>query len=363
MRILYIITKADIGGAQTHVQALCTYMKSQGHVVGVLSSGSGWLKDEILGLGCEYFESNSLSNTLNPVTLYASLREAQNVVGSFKPDLVHCHSSIAGLVGRLAIKNTIRTLYTAHGWGFSDGASWIQKKLSLAAERYVSKYCEKIICVSKHIKDVGAAHAIGDDSKFRVIYNGVASQPIKKNQGESIKKIVSVGRLAEPKLPELLVGSIATLKDSLSNISCEIIGDGPKRGIVERKIHEYGLEKNIQLSGNLQHSVVLDRISSADALMLLTRSEAFGLAAAEAMARGIIVIASNVGGLTELIQNEENGLLVENTVSSVASALTKILSDSNLVSKIQKNAPITMQQFSVEKMCRKTEELYLQNYV
>ena len=148
MKILYLITKSEPGGAQTHIYQLSKYFIEKGNQVAIMSYPGGWLEQEAEKLGIEFYPNKYFSNIPNPFKLFKAMEEIKKIVKDFKPDLIACHSTAAGFLGRLAIRNKIPTIFTAHGWAFTKGTPFLRKSIAILIEKVAGKFCSKIICVS-----------------------------------------------------------------------------------------------------------------------------------------------------------------------------------------------------------------------
>jgi len=356
MKILYIITKSEAGGAQTHVAELCKYFSNKGNTVGVLSYPGGWLQTEVEKMGIKFFANNYFSNSLNPVRIIKAYLETKKVIKEFKPDLVHCHSSAAGAYGRLAVRNKIRTLYTAHGWGFNIGVPFFQKWIAILIEKYLSGYTSKIICVSDFVKNLGLKFRIAPEDKFVVIKNGVLVKEINPRSIDKKVRIVFVGRLAEPKDPLLLLEAVNKIKDkSLFEVS--IVGDGKKRIECENFIKEKHLV-NVKIFGELDLLEVDKLLQDSDIFVLISKWEGLPLTILEAMSVGLPVVVSNVGGISEVV-NTENGILVENKVDDIEQALVELIQNRGLRLKMGESGYEKVKQsFSLGKMLEELEYIY-----
>lgn len=353
MKILYLITKSEAGGAQTHVAELCRYFKDRGEEVAVLSCPGGWLQTEAEKIGIKFLANNFFSNSLSPVRIIKTYLKTKQIINEFQPDLVHCHSSAAGVYGRLIIRNKIRTLYTAHGWGFNVGVSWWQKYLAIFVEKFLSRYCEKIICVSKFVKDLALKYKIAPEEKLKIILNGVKLLPEKLIDVDNFN-ITFIGRLADPKEPLLLLQATSQLK---SKTSINIVGAGPKLEELTKFVKDYNLS-NVHLLGELSREKTLDVLSHSDIFVLISKWEGLPLTILEAMSVGLPVIASNVGGISEAV-GVENGILVENTMMDIKESLERLLNDSDLCRRMGQSGRLKIQTiFALEEMLQEVAKIY-----
>ena len=189
MKILYLITKSEAGGAQSHVYELCKYFGKKNEVV-LMSFPGGWLEDQSKDLNIKFVSNKYFSNSINPFKVFKAIKLVKNIVKEFNPDIVHCHSSGAGFIGRLTTRNKIPTIFTAHGWGFNIGVPFLQKQIAILAEKFVSKYSVKIITVSEFVRKLGIKNKIAKKEKFEIIYNGIKSKVIPTGHQYSLKSQV-----------------------------------------------------------------------------------------------------------------------------------------------------------------------------
>jgi glycosyltransferase involved in cell wall biosynthesis len=352
VRILYSITKTEIGGAQVHVVQLVQYMKSLGHKVAVISSPGGWLQKEVQQAGGIFYPNTFFSNSYNPIRLIKAYWRTRSVVKDFKPDLVHVHSSFAGIITRLVVRGKIPTIFTAHSWAFTDGAKWTRKIIAPIAERFVAKYTDTIITVSNFDHKLALRYKISSPEKIITIYNGV--RDIKGNpQKENI--LVSVGRLAYPKKFQLLVESFALV--NVQNLLLHIVTDGPDRKKIEETIKKLNLSSKVKCLGNLSQNDTHNKLLTSRVFILISKHEGFPLSVLEAMSAGLPVIASKVGGIPEQI-DEHCGILVENNSESISGAIEKLFRG-NIAETMGKFARVRYEQkFTLQKFLENTHNIY-----
>ena len=362
MRIIYLITKSGLGGAQTHIFQLCRYVRGKEVESAVMAHPGGWLEHEIKRLGLPFYPNTFLSNSPNPIAVVKASRIFRDAVKGFKPDLISCHSSVAGIIGRFSIKDKIPTIFTAHGWGFTDGTPFLRRLMLIPVERMAAKYCEKIICVSENDRQLALAHKIARPDQLMTIYNGVEvdNNPFtQKNFGRLPLKAVFVGRLAKPKDPLALLRAVKSLPEDLkSKIEIKIIGEGPKKKILEEYIRANEL-KNISLLGELPRSDVLRVIESSHIFVLISKWEGLPLSILEAMSGGLAVIASDVGGVGELIGGGAGILIKRGDEQALREALENLITHPAEAEKLARTAFARVKKdFTLERMLKGTVEVY-----
>lgn len=360
MKILYVITKSEVGGAQTHVADLCRYFVKQGNKVAVMSYPGGWLETEVIRCGAQFFPNKYFSNSLNPFKVLKAFSAAAGAMRDFKPDLVSCHSSAAGIITRLTVRNKIPTIFTAHGWSFNLGVPGWQNFLGVITEKIAARYCAKIIAVCDFVKNLGVNNAVAIAEKFQVVYNGIVVVDSRLSlSNDEFLRIVFAGRLARPKQPLLLLEALSELATDLKKrVILDIYGDGPQRLLLQQRIDEDKLS-NVKITSSLYRSEIISKMGKADVLVLPTSYEGFPYVVLEAMSNGLAVVASNVGGIREAV-NDDNGWLVENnTVKDWKNILELMLQDLTSVRRKGQRGLIKVnEKFSLENMCSQTAKIY-----
>jgi len=358
MKILYLITKSEPGGAQTHVYQLSNYFIEKGNQVAIMSYPKGWLEQEIKNTEIKFYPNKYFSNVPNPFTILKAIKEIKKAVKDFNPDLVCCHSTAAGFLGRLTIKNKIPTIFTAHGWAFTKGTPFLRKTIAILIEKLAGSFCSKIICVSDFDKSLVLKYKITSIDKIEVVHNGVNVQNVQDSQNSKLS-IVFVGRLAKPKDPLLLLKAFNDLSPKLKDkASISIIGDGPKLKQLKEYIKETKLQ-GINLLGSIPRKEVFEVLKRSDIFALISSWEGFPYTIIEAMSCGLPVIASDVGGIREALNNECGILVKRGDQQEIKQALEKLLKNPSLIKEMGRNAKERLEkEFSLGKMLRETEQVY-----
>jgi len=363
MKILYLVTKGEMGGAQTHVLQLCQYFKSQGHEVAVMSNNDAWLKDKVLPLGVKYYQNPYFSNSFNPIKHWQAGQYLQTVIKEFKPHILHCHSSFAGIVGRLFAHKDAKVIFTAHGWSFNEGVPLAQKIFGILSEKVCAYFTYKIIACAGFVKDLALKYQVADANKIEVVYNGVEIENFEfaEKVFPNPVEIVMVARLAAPKDPLMVCQAFNLLPESVKQkAQFTIIGDGPLMAPLKQYVSDNQLSAYIKTPGQKERSEVFKVLKRSSVFVLCSHWEGFPYTILEAMSYGLAIISSDVGGVNEALKGE-GGILVENKVENWKKALEMILSDQGKISHLGQKAFLKARaEFSLPIMFSKIEKIYLQ---
>jgi len=366
MKVFYFLTKSEAGGVQTHIFQLSNFMRSLGHDVMVMAYPGGWLETETKKIGAIFYPNPYLTNAVNPIADLRGAAILKKALADFRPDLVSCHSTKAGIIGRLAIRNRISTIFTAHGWGFTEGVPFFRKIPIVILEKIACNFCQKIICVSEYDRKLALKYKIAPEDKLITIHNGVEINEVNvdfrksKSFDERPLKIIFVGRLSEQKDPILLLRAFESLPEEVgARANIEIIGEGPLLKKVEKAIRDLKLEHLVKLRGNLPREEVLLALKEADIFVLTTNYEGFPRTILEAMSVGLPVIASDVGGVREAITPECGILVPRGNKNALILALKNLISDSELRKNMGRSGLERCRNyFSLQKMFEKTYSVY-----
>lgn len=325
-RLLVIVTLAETGGAQTFVRSLVNGLRARYEVEVAAHGPGGALADACAALGVPFHHLTNLVRNPDPRRDLLALVEIRKLVHRVRPDLVQINSTKAGMLGRLALIAT-RTpvVFTAHGWAFS-GRRGSSGFFATAVERTVAPLTAAIVCVSNWDLKLAIERGIATSSRLQVIHNGIAAPelPPARDPWPAEPVVVCVARLAPPKDVGLLLNALADRR--LSAWRLKVVGDGPERAALKARAAALGMAERVQMLGD--RSDVPDLLARADAFVLPTKWEGLPYSVLEAMAAGLPVVASRVGGVPELVIDGETGLLVErDSVSELAIALHRLGAD------------------------------------
>lgn len=358
MKIVQLITRFDtLGGAQTHVLEISKSLAKDGHEVYILFSKGEEVFDltEYKNIHCIQLEY--LIHNINIVQDYRSLVETKKIFKKIKPDLVALHSSKAGIIGRLAAASlNIPTVFTAHGWSFTEGISPLKRKIFSGIEKHVAKKTDYIITVSHYDENLARDYYIEPKYKMKTIHNGINDSMTNKNDPSSeVIKIIMVARFQAPKRQDLLLSAFSKIRDHESEIL--LVGDGENIDLVRNKSMELNLGNKVKFLGARKD--VPQLLEQSNVFVLISEFEGLPISIIEAMACGIPVIASEVGGVSELISHGENGFLVKNDELEISKYLKMLTENHDLRKLMGLNARKTyLEKFQFTKTYKETLEVY-----
>lgn len=327
-RILLVVTLAETGGAQTYVASLLPALTDRFDVA-VAAHGDGPLRTVATAVGVRFVP---LRHVRRPLSLWRDvlgLLELLRLLRRERPHIVHLNSAKAGVLGRLAagLARVPIRIYTVHGWAFlahSEPASTLYRWV----ERLLRPLTTVTICVADSERRAGLAALTCDERTTVVIHNGVDPTGAPASRAHSgPPRLVAVGRLQAPKDALTLVRALAALRER--PYEAVIVGEGPDRPVVDAEVRRLGLEATVQLAGKRED--VPDLLATADIFVLSSRSEGLPLSILEAMAVGLPVAASAVGGVPEVVVEGATGLLVPpGDAQLLAAAIERLLEDPDL---------------------------------
>jgi len=310
LKIAYVITRSDvIGGAGVHLLDLAEAAMQAGHEVVILAGGQGILALRAREYGIPYVPLKNLSRNLNFLRDMLGYFELKKALGAIRPDLVHLHSSKAGVLGRIAAHRlNIPVVFTAHGWAFTEGVSRPLRIIYRIIEKFTANLTDRIITVSDYDRHLALRLKVGHAGLITTVHNGVPDIELPDRQpatGQTVR-LIMVARFEEPKDQAFLLDALACVESA--DWTLELVGDGPQLAAARQQAVELGLGERVIFSGECTD--VQQRLMRADVFLLISNWEGLPLTIIEAMRGGLPVIASDVGGVGELVQDGQNGYLV-----------------------------------------------------
>lgn len=359
-KILYFITTSDWGGASRYVYDLCKYEIGEGNKVYLVVGSNGELSREVRKLGIKVYIVSSVRRNISPLNDVKAILSLRRLVKKLKPDIIHLNSSKAGVIGRVACigLKSIKVIFTVHGWAFTDGVpSLIKRKLYRLIERAVSPLTDFFICVSNFDLKIGIKNKVlTQKSKAIVIHNG---SPVPEyNKRVEIPqypiKIIMVARFSNQKDQLSVIEAVSHLPLNIYRVT--FIGEGENLAKCQKRVSELRLENNIKFEGFKRN--VAKYLLKSDVFVMTSFYEGLPLSIIEAMSYGLPIIASDVGGNSELVKNNVNGYLIKNR-QELEEKLNYLITNPNRIINMQnKSRELYLKGFDLNDKIRETDNVY-----
>jgi glycosyltransferase involved in cell wall biosynthesis len=362
MKILYLITKSNWGGAQRYVYDLATSFSAKGMDCVVAYGGNGELETKLVEAGIRTVSIKSLARDISISKEIAVIKETYELVRREQPDVLHLNSSkaagIGALIGRFC--RVPHIIVTMHGAPFREDRRFFVKKLIYFFTWLTCLFAHRIITVSKQDEaDIGRMFFVR--KKVVTIYNGIpvdGAIPNRERAREREVHVVSIGDLTRNKGYLYGLEAIDALVKKGIPIKYTIEGEGEDRKKIEEYIAIKKLENNVKLLGRTL--TTKDLLHEYDIFILASVKEGLPYVLLEAGKARIPVVATITGGVPEIVRHEETGLLVQpKDVKGLASALERLITDRKYGKELgQKLHSHIAQNFSYSKMLVETARTY-----
>lgn len=360
MKIVYIITKGTWGGAQNHLFHLIQDQVARNHEVELVVGETGRLVDEVRDKfpQVKIHHISTLMNDLKLKNIFTTIYKLRKILKHSHADIVHMHSTVAGALGRIsAIGLKSKVIFTVHGSSFTPGVGKKREIFAKMVEKILLPFTNKLIFVSKFDYNLWVSQfkKLKKSNKGIVIYNGVENSVEKiktsKRKYNNKLEICMAARFSPPKKQELLIKSIKN--SPLENlVHVTFLGDGE---LLERCKLLGENNKAFSFKGAVQN--VSKYYTNADIVALISNFEGLPISLIEALPLSKPLIASDVGGVSEIIYN--NGFCVKNSEKSISDALRQVIDHPSLLAKLGKNSyRLYEKYFKIETMLNDTNKVY-----
>lgn len=391
MKILYLITKSNFGGAQRYVFDLATEMKKRGEDIVVGFGGEGALAEKLKDAEVRVLQIPRLERDVNLLADIKTFFSLLDLYAAEQPDVIHLNSSKIGALGALSARlyngwtyilrflgrggNPARIIFTGHGWAFNEQRNDIERFIIGSLHWLTIRLAHQTIAVSNKTREqVGVLPFSWH--KLIVIHNGVGELAFLKRDEAQAKILKNTPWETKVFSPDtLIIGTLAELhKNKGLNFAIEglaqlkkqvatpfvfiVLGEGEERTTLEKQVREAGLEEEILFAGYKERGAEL--LSAFDVFLLPSVTEAFPYAILEAGKAGLPIVASNVGGIPEIIDDMTSGILIHSRNAGEITRALKFLIE-NPERRKQFGDAIALRiadRFNLAHMVRETQALY-----
>lgn len=374
-RVLHIITRMDVGGSSDDTLLLVTRMTRPEFDSTLISGPTAdpvpGLADSLAQAAVPWIQVPNLQRPLSVPRDLLALRDLTRRIRALGPDIVHTHSSKAGFVGRVAARmaGVPRILYTPHGHVFHGYYGHPLTRMFIALERFAARFTERIVVLTNAEVEQHLAVGVGRRGQFVTIPSGVDLDAVRAEAagGNRVRQemglsgdtplLGTVARLVPVKGLRYLVEAMPLILRRRPDAHLVLAGDGDQRPTLERLARELGVADRVRLLGFRRDAAAVT--AALNVFVLPSLNEGQGRVLVAAMALGIPVVATKVGGVPEIVEDGRQGLLVPAAdATALGQAVAAVLARPEYAAALgaagRRRAPL----FSSEVMLTRHAELY-----
>jgi glycosyltransferase involved in cell wall biosynthesis len=372
---VHVITRLIVGGAQENTVLSCALIDRarvpSDIVVGPQTGSEGELFGEAKARGIDVHLEPTLVREVNPPKDAASVARLASWFRRLKPDVVHTHSSKAGITGRIAARlaGVPVVVHTVHGWGFHPEQSRAERAVYENLERWCAPLADALVVVADGNRDLGLRLKIGRADQYRVIRSGIELDAYRRvpELGHAIRAEFSippdayvfgtVGRLSDQKAPHDALEAFVRIADRAPDAWFVFVGDGPHRDALAARAEAAGVAARVRFAG-LRRDVQAF-LSAFDAFVLSSRWEGLPRVVLQAMAAELPVVATAVDGTPEAVLEGESGYLVRaGDVAALSERMLGLHADPARGRRMGSVGSKRVVAFSAAQMVEQLSELY-----
>jgi glycosyltransferase involved in cell wall biosynthesis len=377
IRIARVIARLNVGGPAQHVILLTAGLdRTRFHttlVTGIVGRGEGDLLPAARARGIEPIVVRQLGSAIRPMHDLAALGKLVRLFRQLQPDIVHTHTAKAGAVGRLAARLTRvpRCVHTFHGHVLEGYFSPATTRLFLRIERALAEHTDRIITVSPRLRHALLAMGVGRPEQVEVIPLGLdLDRFVRASRGQTDLRgalqipvgaplLGIVGRLVPIKDHPTLFRALNLFPDASQAAHLVVVGDGERREALQQLAHALGLAGRIHFLG-WRHDLEAV-LGDLDVVICCSQNEGTPVSLIEAMAAGVPVVSTDVGGVSDVVSHGETGWLVPaGDPAALAQGIERLLKDPELRRRLAAAArPVVLERHDVKGLIHRIDSLYV----
>jgi glycosyltransferase involved in cell wall biosynthesis len=383
LKIVHIITRLILGGAQENTIITCKVLAQRGHDVTLITGPAlgpeGELFNQAQGQGYKVVVIDRLRRPINPFNDVISYFQVKKLLRQLQPDIIHTHSAKAGILGRFAghkLKTQnpkLKIVHTLHGLAFHPYQSEALNKFYIAVEKSAAKRTDFFISVADAMTAQATAVGISSPEQYVTAYSAIDEhdflEPISQEKkrdfrqkygiGENAVVLVTVARLFMLKGHEYIIESAKELSKRFENCIWLFVGDGNLSEHYKRQARELVLTDRIKFTGLLPPSQIPLAIQSSDILVHCSLREGLARTLPQAMLCGRPAISFDVDGAREVV-NENTGRLIEpKNVEQLIEACAELMENADLRRKLgEQGRESVKEKFAPDTMVDTIEDVY-----
>jgi glycosyltransferase involved in cell wall biosynthesis len=379
MKIAHVITRLIVGGAQENTLLSCEGQHDLGHDVtlftGPPAGPEGSLMERAGTYGYRVEVIDSLVRAIGPADV-AAYRALRSRFADTRPDVVHTHSSKAGILGRWAASaaDVPKIIHTIHGLAFTASTKAYVNTAYKLLEKNAARHCHKIVCVADAMRDQSLAAGIGRPEQYVTVYSGMETKPfvdaaagrddVRRELGIADGDVVvgTIARLFHLKGHDDLLALAPALCGRFPALKFLWIGDGLLRGAFEAQIKAMGLQSRFVLVGLVPPTAVPRLTAAMDVLVHPSRREGLARALPQGQLAGCPVVTYDIDGNREGLLDGETGYLIPPFDRAIlADRLSRLLQDQSTARAMGEHGRgFALSRFDTKVMVDALERVYAQ---
>ncbi len=380
VRVMRVIARLNMGGPALHVSYLAAGLVEQGYettlVSGTLARGESSMAFVADGLGVRVLPLAELGREISPIRDIIAATKLARLIRQERPQILHTHTAKAGTIGRLAalLAGPARpavVVHTFHGHVLRGYFDPVRTAAFRLLEKGLARVSTALIAVSPEVRDDLVRMGVAPASKFVVIRLGIEleqrvhAQPGLREESRRQLGVTPdrflvgwVGRMTGVKrVDDVLLGFARLREQGIDAVLC-LIGDGPDREGMELRAHELGVIRHCLFLGYQEE--VAPYYAAFDAVMLPSANEGTPVSVIESLAAGCPVVATRVGGVPDVVNENEDGFLVEmGDVQALGDRLADLARDPELRRRMgEAGRSRILERYAVDRLIGDVDELY-----
>jgi len=385
LKIVHIITRLILGGAQENTLITCKLLAQRGHDVTLITGPAigpeGELFNQTKGQDYKVIVLQRLRRAINPFNDIVGYFQIKKLLRQLQPDIVHTHSAKAGILGRFAgyglkgkwAENLPRVVHSIHGLAFHPYQSQWLNKFYIAIEKSAAKRTDFFISVADAMTAQATAVGIGKPEQYVTAYSAIEEddflEPISEERKRDFRRkyeieedsivLVTIARLFMLKGHKYIIESAKRLSKRFEKCVWLFVGDGNMAEQFKQQVRELGLAEKIKFTGLLPPGQIPLAIQSSDILVHCSLREGLARTLPQAMLCGKPAVSFDVDGAREVV-NENTGRLIEpKNVEQLTKASAELIEDEDIRRKLGENGRESVKEkFAPETMVDTIEAVY-----
>jgi len=385
LKIVHIITRLILGGAQENTLITCKLLAERGHDVTLITGPAlgpeGELLDQTKNQKYKVIVIDELRRAIEPIKDFISYKKIKRCLKAIQPDIVHTHSAKAGVLGRFAgysLKNEWKqnlpaVIHTIHGLAFHPYQSKLLNKFYIAIEKSAAKRTDFFISVADAMTEQALAVGIGRPEQYITAYSAIEEDDfLKPIPQESIKEfrlkyeipeesivLITIARLFMLKGHDYIIESAQQLSKQYENAVWLFVGDGNLTDYYKQQVHQIGLADKIKFTGLLPPSRIPLAIQSSDILVHCSLREGLARTLPQAMLCGKPAISFDVDGAREVVNKNTGRFIEPKNVEQLTEACAELIKDKDLREMLGRTGRESVKEkFAPETMVDTIEAVY-----